>query len=64
MKNQLYLHLTQWEITFHHSRNADFVSRMDNVEKMDDCTVRIEKETYKDLYALMRFVIKVCNAYA
>ena len=34
------------------------------VEKMDDCTVRIEKETYKDLYALMRFVIKVCNAYA
>ena len=52
------------EITFHHSRNADFVSRMDNVEKMDDCTVRIEKETYKDLYALMRFVIKVCNAYA
>ena len=51
------------EITFHHSRNADFVSRMDNVEKMDDCTVRIEKETYKDLYALMRFVIKVCNAY-
>lgn len=52
------------DITFHHSRNADFVSRMDNVEKMDECTVRINKETYKDLYALMRFVIKVCNAYA
>ena len=52
------------EITFHHSRNADFVSRMDNVEKIDDCTIRIKKETYKDLYSLMRFVIKVCNAYA
>ena len=52
------------DITFHHSRNADFVARMDNVEKIDDCTVRIEKECYKDLYALMRFVIKVCNAYA
>lgn len=52
------------DITFHHSRNADFVARMDNVEKIDDCTVRIEKESYKDLYALMRFVIKVCNAYA
>ena len=31
-----------------------------------ECTSKyeyIEKETYKDLYALMRFVIKVCNAY-
>ncbi len=37
---------------------------MNDVEKMDDCTVRINKEMYKDLYALMRFVIKVCNAYA
>lgn len=52
------------EITFHHSRNADFVSRMDGVKKIDACTIRIEKEKYRDLYSLMRFVIKVCNAYA
>ena len=51
------------DITFHHSRNADFVSRMDNVLKIDECTVRIQKETYKDLYKYMRFIIKVCNAY-
>ena len=51
------------EITFHHSRNADFVSRMDGVKKIDACTIRIEKEKYRDLYSLMRFVIKVCNAY-
>ena len=37
---------------------------MNNVEKMDDCTVHVEKESYKDLYVLMRFVIKVCNAFA
>ena len=33
-------------------------------KKIYDCTVRINKETYNDLYALMRFVIKVCNVYA
>lgn len=49
------------DITFHHSRNADFVSRMDGVEKINSCTVRIQKENYKDLYAYMRFVIKICN---
>lgn len=52
------------DITFHHSRTADFVSRMDGVEKIDSCTIRIQKENYKDLYAYMRYVIKVFNAYA
>ena len=51
------------DITFHHSRNADFVSRMDGVEKIDNCTVRLTKPDYYSLYKYMRFVIKVCNAY-
>ena len=52
------------DITFHHARNAEFVSRMDGVELIDSCTVRIQKNTYKELYAYMRFVIKICNAFA
>lgn len=52
------------KITFHHARNAEFVSRMDGVDLVDYCTVRIQKNTYKELYAYMRFVIKVCNAFA
>lgn len=51
------------DITFHHSRNADFVSRMDGVELIDSCTVRLSKPDYYSLYKYMRFVIKVCNAY-
>lgn len=50
-------------ITFHHIRNADFVSRMDGVHKISDCTVEVKKSNYKDLYAYMRFIIKVCNAF-
>ena len=50
-------------ITFHHIRNADFVSRMDGVQKISDCTVEVKKSNYKDLYAYMRFIIKVCNAF-
>lgn len=52
------------DITFHHIRNADFVSRLDEVERIDDCTIRIRKDNYRNLYKMMRFVIKVCNAFA
>ena len=52
------------QITFHHIRNADFVARMDGVTKIDHCTVEIQKDSYNDLYKYMRFVIKVCNAFA
>ena len=52
------------KITFHHERNVEFVSRMDGVTRIDACTVCIEKPSYKELYAYMRFVIKVCNAFA
>lgn len=52
------------QITFHHIRNADFVSRMDGVNKIGNCTVEITKPSYNALYAYMRFVIKVCNAFA
>ena len=51
------------QITFHHIRNADFVARMDGVNKVDNCTVEIQKDNYADLYKYMRFVIKVCNAF-
>lgn len=51
------------EITFHHERNAAFASRMDNVIRMDHCTVRIEKESYDELYRMMRFIIKTCNSF-
>ncbi len=51
------------DITFHHSRNADFVSRMDGVEQVASCTVRLTKPDYYSLYKYMRFVIKVSNAY-
>ena len=52
------------EITFHHERNADFAARMDGVERVDACTVRIQKEDFDTLYRYMRFVIKTCNAFA
>ena len=44
------------EITFHHSRNADFVSRIDNVEKMDDCNGSWSKKKHsKDFICLDAF---------
>lgn len=49
------------EITFHHKRNADFVSRMSDVTYVGDCKVSIEKPTFKELYQTMRFVIMNCN---
>ena len=52
------------DITFHHIRNASFVARMDGVERISPCCVRIQKDNYDDLYQYMRFVIKVCNAFA
>ena len=51
-------------IRFHYIRNADFVSRMEEVKKVDNCTVEITKESFKELYRTMRFVIKICNAFA
>lgn len=52
------------DITFHHERNAAFVSRMESVERIDLCTIRIRKDSYDALYRTMRFIIKICNAYA
>lgn len=52
------------EITFHFERNADFAARMDSVERVDPCTVRIQKNDFDSLYRYMRFVIKTCNAFA
>ena len=37
-------------IRFHYIRNADFVSRMEEVKKVDNCTVEITKESFKELY--------------
>lgn len=51
-------------IRFHYIRNADFVSRMEEVKKVDNCTVEITKESFKELYRTMRFVIKICNVFA
>lgn len=52
------------DITFHHERNADFVSRMDGISRISACTVRIQKSTYDEAYRYLRFVIKVSNAFA
>ena len=52
------------DITFHHERNADFVSRMDGVTRISDCTVRIQKDSYDEVYRYLRFVIKISNAFA
>ena len=52
------------DITFHQERNADFVSRMDGVTRMSDCMVRIQKNSYDEVYKYLRFVIKVSNAFA
>ena len=52
------------DITFHRERNADFVSRMPQTMRVDSCTVRIEGSDYAKVYALMRFIIKICNAFA
>ena len=52
------------DITFHHERNADFVSRMDGVTRISDCTVRIQKDSYDEAYRYLRFVIKISNAFA
>ena len=52
------------DITFHQERNADFVSRMDGVTRMSDCMVRIQKNSYNEVYKYLRFVIKVSNAFA
>ena len=56
MKKEVTSH--SMEITFHHERNAAFASRMDNVIRIDNCTVRIEKDNYDALYRMMRFIIK------
>lgn len=50
-------------ITFKNIVNADFVARMDGVERISNCTVEIKKQSYDALYQYMRFVIKVCNAF-
>lgn len=52
------------DITFHHARNASYVSRMDGVEQLDNCTVRIQKDTYKELFRYLRFVLLVCNNFS
>lgn len=52
------------DITFHRERNADFVSRMPQTMRVDPCTIRIEGSDYAKVYALMRFIIKICNAFA
>lgn len=52
------------QIRFHFIRNAEFVSRMVDVKQIDACTVEIAKPTFRELYKTMRFVIKVCNAFA
>jgi len=62
MKKEVTSH--SMEITFHHERNAAFASRMDNVIRIDNCTVRIEKDNYDALYRMMRFIIKTGNAFA
>lgn len=51
------------DIEFNYERNASFVSRIPTVERIDSNTVRIESDNYDELYQLMRFVIKVCNAF-
>lgn len=35
-------------IRFHYIRNADFVSRMEEVKKVDNCTVEITKESFRN----------------
>ena len=52
------------QIRFHFIRNADFVSRIEEVKRIDECTIEIRKDTFKELYRTMRFIIKVCNAFA
>ena len=52
------------DIQFHFEKNAGFVSRIPTVERIDETTVRIQSDRYDELYELMRFVIKVCNAFA
>ena len=32
--------------------------------RVDPCTIRIEGSDYAKVYALMRFIIKICNAFA
>ena len=41
-----------------------FVSRMDGVTRISDCTVRIQKDSYDEVYRYLRFVIKISNAFA
>lgn len=52
------------DITFHKERNADFVARVPLTKRIDACTVRIEGDDYDELYRRMRFLIKICNAFA
>lgn len=51
------------DITFHKEKNADFVARMPEIQRIAPCTVRIEGSDYAKVYRLMRFIIKVCNAF-
>ena len=51
------------DIEFHYIRHADFVSRMPGVERINEVTIRISGEDYIALYRLMRFIIKVSNAF-
>ena len=52
------------DIDFHFEKNASFVSRIPTVQRLSATTIRIEGTQYDELYELMRFIIKVCNAFA
>lgn len=51
-------------ITFHHEKNADFAARMEDVTRLDACSVKLHKESYDALYRSLRYVIKNCNSFA
>lgn len=51
------------DIVFLNERNADFVSRIPTVERINNKTVRLTASNYEELYKLARFVIKVSNAF-
>ena len=40
------------------------LSCMDGVTRISDCTVRIQKDSYDEVYRYLRFVIKISNAFA